>query len=555
MSDFYHCTVKTHSRRNASTNHAVRSAAYRSGSLLIDLETKNRYNYTRKSEVVYSEIVTPTKVPDRFKNRQELWNMVEQSENRVDAQLFREIEVGLPKELELKDMVRLIREYVTKTAVKYGMIADFSIHYDEGNPHCHIMLTMRDVVGDAFGNKNRTWNDKKFLKRWREDWATLANKYLVEAGYSGELDSRSYSDRGLDKVPTIHEGRVGVGGINKEKVYGRKEHNANVNQFNYVRSQKLSKQKELASIENLLLEEENARINNLTVVKTKMLNSLNKSNLKPINSIDDSLASVYNIVNPIVKQHDNKPAKLVNLNSRILQSVKPLVKSDCRDMVVYAAPEIKKNLFGIESALLFNLPENPYEAHCCYSLRSLFGSDADKEYRDRVNVLKIVGLNYTWHDYYSDLQRDASSELGANHEWWKIIAKMTYHEHNSSIQDVRNYVPEKYRTTFDKKIVIEASKSNVLPEQPDYAIWKFVQQVEEPRVQDVPLTPTKVDKASVDVSLTQSKVDKPSIAEPSQVPPRQHDEAVEVKPFNPYPDPYIPPKPSNPWGSSSYGPW
>ena len=46
----YHCTVKTHSRRNESTNHAVRSAAYRAGAKLIDANSGNIYNYTRKHE-------------------------------------------------------------------------------------------------------------------------------------------------------------------------------------------------------------------------------------------------------------------------------------------------------------------------------------------------------------------------------------------------------------------------------------------------------------------------------------------------------------------------
>jgi|GEM_PF-4142761 len=257
------------------------------------------------------------------------------------------------------------------------------------------------------------------------------------------------------------------------------------------------------------------------------------------------LASVLSTDSPITPkiQHHKSQLKSVNFRNLILNSVKPIQVSSCRSIVRYEAPKVKKSLDGIEHKLAFNLPSNPMDAQACYSLRALFGNDADREYRDRVNLLKIFGLDYTWQDYYIELQRDANSNLGSNHEWWKIIAKMTYHEHNSSLHDVRNYIPDKYKTTFENKITIESKRSNVIPEQPAYAIWKFVKQVEEPKVQDV--------------TLTTPKVDKPVIAEPVKVPPRQHvDEVVEVKPLNPYPNPYkIPTVPStpNPWGSGGPG--
>lgn len=542
----YHCSVKTHSRTNASTNHAVRSAAYRAGSMLVDTASGNIYNYTRKTEVVFSEIRIPTKTPTRFLKREELWNEVEKSEKRIDAQLFREIEVALPRELTRIQMIDLLRIYLDEYAVKYGMIADFSIHDDgNGNPHAHIMLTMRNIEGDGFGNKNRDWNDKKFLAKWRKGWETCTNKVLKQAGIDERIDSRSYADQGKDCKPTLHEGREGIGGYNKEKVQKRREYNSNTREYNMVRSDIKKQTNQVAELEKLLLEEEMRPSSNLTVIKSKMLNSLSATNSKAPKQKINTLASVFNTIKPDVQIAElTKPkSKLLNLNKRILQSVKPVQESSCRSIVCYESPKAKKSLNSIDHKLAFNLPSNPMDAQACYSLRALFGNDANREYRDRVNVLKAMGLDYTWQDYYIELQRDAKSDLGANHEWWKTIAKMTYHEHNSSLQDIGNYIPDKYKTTFENKITIESKRSNIIPEQPAYAIWKFVKQVEEPKVQDV--------------ILTTSKVDKPVIAEPVKVPPRQHvDEVVEVKPSNSYPDPYkIPTVPStpNPWGSDSFG--
>ena len=107
----YHCSVKAHSRSNESANHAVRSAAYRAGTVLVDEASGNIYNYSYKSEVTYSAIMLPANAPDWASNRTLLWNNVEKSENRVDAQLFREVEVSLPHELTDEQNQSLLHEY------------------------------------------------------------------------------------------------------------------------------------------------------------------------------------------------------------------------------------------------------------------------------------------------------------------------------------------------------------------------------------------------------------------------------------------------------------
>ncbi|MHB2093790.1 MobA/MobL family protein [Pantoea dispersa] len=40
------------------------------------------------------------------------------------------------------------------------MIADTSFHDLDGHyPHAHVMLTLRVITPQGFGNKNRSWNE------------------------------------------------------------------------------------------------------------------------------------------------------------------------------------------------------------------------------------------------------------------------------------------------------------------------------------------------------------------------------------------------------------
>jgi MobA/MobL family len=206
----YHNSVSV-IKRSAGKS-AVAAAAYRSGDKLKDERTGLTHDYTRKSGVDHSVILTPVKA-DWITDRQQLWNKVEATEKRHDAQLAREITVAIPTELTRENQTELVREYVQRNYVDLGMIADINFHHLGGdNPHAHIMVTMRDLKiderGDAsFGNKNRDWNDKDLLVRNREQWANLANQYLIDAGCPDvQIDHRSNADRGIETIPQIHLG-------------------------------------------------------------------------------------------------------------------------------------------------------------------------------------------------------------------------------------------------------------------------------------------------------------------------------------------------------------
>jgi hypothetical protein len=86
--------------KRAEGESSIAGAAYRSGSRLYEESTGLVHDYTRsKHGVEHSEILAPDGAPAWVHDRHTLWNTVEAAERRKDAQVAREIEVGLPIEL------------------------------------------------------------------------------------------------------------------------------------------------------------------------------------------------------------------------------------------------------------------------------------------------------------------------------------------------------------------------------------------------------------------------------------------------------------------------
>ena len=63
----------------------------------------------------------------------------------------REIEFALPIELNETQSIQLARAFIHDQFVLRGMIADWSVHWDQGNPHVHVLLTMRALTETGFG--------------------------------------------------------------------------------------------------------------------------------------------------------------------------------------------------------------------------------------------------------------------------------------------------------------------------------------------------------------------------------------------------------------------
>lgn len=176
---------------------SVAAAAYRAGAKMVDARTGEIHDFTRKGGVFHDEIMVPSNAPTWMLDRSELWNHVEQAERRKDAQLCREFNVALPRELDRKQQLALARDFVQQELVDKGMVVQLNLHDLKGeNPHFHVMATTRTVEGNGFGKKERSWNSKEQLQGWREAWANLANAHLELAGLAVRIDHRSLREQG-----------------------------------------------------------------------------------------------------------------------------------------------------------------------------------------------------------------------------------------------------------------------------------------------------------------------------------------------------------------------
>lgn len=255
----YHCNISIISRGKGKS--AVAAAAYRSGEKITNEWDGEIHDYTRKRGVVHTEIMLPPHAPPSFSDRATLWNSVELYEKAGNAQLAREIDAALPIELSREEQIRLVREYCSSQFVSRGMCVDYAIHdTDSGNPHCHIMLTMRplDERGawaakskkeydlDENGERIRLpsgrykthkvdltgWNDKDNALLWRKAWADFTNDFLERNGSPERIDHRSNAERGIDEIPTVH---MGVAACQMEKkgiVTEKGELNRNIQKAN-----------------------------------------------------------------------------------------------------------------------------------------------------------------------------------------------------------------------------------------------------------------------------------------------------------------------------------
>lgn len=205
------------------------AAAYRSASKITDRRTGEVFDYTKK-QCISSIILTPANSPAWTQDREELWNRVEESERRVDAQVAREWLVSIPRDIPVNQWNSLAREIVAPY-VEAGAIADIATHcpldqYGQPQPHFHIMLTMRALDANTktgFASKKNTAlealhssggryggerGDK--ITEQRKRIADMMNKFLEAANSPRRVSHLSNAARGLDQEPepTMGEQRI-----------------------------------------------------------------------------------------------------------------------------------------------------------------------------------------------------------------------------------------------------------------------------------------------------------------------------------------------------------
>jgi ATP-dependent exoDNAse (exonuclease V) alpha subunit len=245
----YHLRLKVISRAlgraprpgGATRRSAIAAAAYRSGERLYD-DSQGRWFDFDKPDVVHTEILAPAGAPGWVFDRQTLWNVVERAEKRVDAQLAREIEITLPRELDRAGQIDLVRRFVRSHFVQQGMVADIGIHCPDAadgkaQPHAHVMLSLRRLDPETptgfAATKERDWNEREDIARlvaearkgfnnaptpenkealeqaealrnvniWRREWAAHANAALADAGSAARIDHRTLEAQGIFRLP------------------------------------------------------------------------------------------------------------------------------------------------------------------------------------------------------------------------------------------------------------------------------------------------------------------------------------------------------------------
>ena len=234
----YHFSVKQVSRGKGQT--VVNSAAYISGQKLYNDYYGQTHDYTKKSGVVFTEILTPEYVPERLTDRETLWNEVEKIEKGKRAQLAYSFDIALQNELTLDENIELAREFCQEQFVARGMIVDLAVHEGKSknedepdNPHFHVLAPIRPITEESWGNKQKReyvldedgnrikdakgndvfnavsttgWNDPELLKEWRRAWTEKVNEKFRECHMAARIDHRSYKEQRIDLIPTIHEG-------------------------------------------------------------------------------------------------------------------------------------------------------------------------------------------------------------------------------------------------------------------------------------------------------------------------------------------------------------
>lgn len=225
---------------------AVLSAAYRHCAKM-DYEREARtIDYTRKQGLLHEEFVIPVDAPEWLQSMiadrsvsgasEAFWNKVEEFEKRSDAQLAKDVTIALPIELSVEQNIELVRDFVARHITAEGMVADWVFHDAPGNPHIHLMTTLRPLTEDGFGSKKvaavgpdgkplRNDSGKIVYELWagglenfnafRDGWFACQNRHLARAGLNLRVDGRSFEKQGIELTPTIHLG-VGTKAIERK---------------------------------------------------------------------------------------------------------------------------------------------------------------------------------------------------------------------------------------------------------------------------------------------------------------------------------------------------
>ncbi|WP_027584510.1 MobA/MobL family protein [Bradyrhizobium sp. Ai1a-2] len=142
---------------------AVLSAAYRHCARMEHQAEGRTVDYSAKRGLRHEEFLLPPDAPQWAREliadrsvagaAEAFWNAIEAFEKRSDAQLAKEFIIALPVELTIDRNIALVREFVATQVLARGQVADWVFHDEPGNPHIHLMTTLRPLGENGFGPK------------------------------------------------------------------------------------------------------------------------------------------------------------------------------------------------------------------------------------------------------------------------------------------------------------------------------------------------------------------------------------------------------------------
>lgn len=243
----FHMSISNVSRAKGSSSCA--SLAYIAASKVYEERTHQTYSYGRKERVMKVATLLPDGAPHAYADATQLFNAIEKYEQASNARTAKKIVVALPRELSLDESDEILTDFIRDNLCANGYCATYAIHRDKdgNNPHAHILVANRPLdpktgefertktkkvyTLDAHGERiplidkktgkqkvdkrnRKQWkrvtvakknllDEKEFLLSLRKSWAEECNKHLSQ---EDRIDHRSNAARGIDDIPTIHEG-------------------------------------------------------------------------------------------------------------------------------------------------------------------------------------------------------------------------------------------------------------------------------------------------------------------------------------------------------------
>ena len=155
-------------------------------------------NYGRKgqAEIAFDGIFVPPKrnAPDWMsQDRNRLWNAAANAEGTTkNAREGQEIIASLPHQLTDEQRKFIVIDFARELARSTGRVIDVNIHRppangDERNYHVHMLMTVREVGPNGFGEKLPEIG-KADIREIKEKWSERTAKELRKAGFEIEAD-------------------------------------------------------------------------------------------------------------------------------------------------------------------------------------------------------------------------------------------------------------------------------------------------------------------------------------------------------------------------------